>query len=72
MSFGTFENLVTSCVHELSFVLNNNVHKQTENKEFNIIEFLFDYWARSAFVINLERNSQIKSLLSIATNSPRA
>ena len=25
-------------MHELSFVLNSNVHKRMENKEFNIIE----------------------------------
>lgn len=35
------EKLVNSCVYELSFVLNSNVHKRKENKEFNIIKFAF-------------------------------
>lgn len=40
MSFDTFEKVISSCVHESSFVLNSNVHKRTKNKEFNIIELV--------------------------------
>lgn len=56
MFFGTFEKLVNSCVYELSFVLNSNVHKWKENKEFNIIELCFFNFVIFILEIDIQRD----------------